>query len=772
MLRERPLWLLSALVVIFFHAPLTTGTLYFRDLYQLFYPKRLLLSDRLAAWELPLWDAMTNGGQPFLATPSNTAFYPSHLLLLVLEPVTALNVSIVLQYLLCAVAAYWLARVVRLSQWGAFVSGAVFTFAGCSLSTANLLPLLLALPWVPLTIGCTLLYLRTGAHRWLTLAAICATMPLLAAAVELTAMMFVTLALWIVPARHASAPLPSRVRTILFAGIFAVLLAMMQILPATEVIANSSRGSARSYESFSKWSVDPRRLPELVVPSFFGDVRRLDERDYWGRARESDGFPYFLSIYFGAATLVLAAAGASNARSDAELPRRTLAALAISGVVLSLGSSLPFFHALWERLPLVATFRYPVKAMLIAILPIALLAGAGIDAIATASRRTSRLTVLVAFSVATLSMIFAMLLRSATSPVAVQLRSYFGNALGDPQRANLQWSFLHVMGALAVMALVIARCRPPLRAPLIAVVVAADLCIAGFAVNGYAPRSFFDPPAAAQLVRNITIPGRFHRAPDPAALRLTTPTNDLMWLSRWKIEALSGYSATAWGIPVVFHVDYDGLAPERIRRLSEILAKVPWPQRIRALQAAGVRSFMTTDVVRAAEVEEVAVLRTAEASPIHLYRIPSTRTARFVSRAIIVRSDEEALRAMFGGLPYDTIALEGSAAAAHDCGTGTVELERGSAEVMIMRANAPCSGWIVLSENDYPGWITKVNGVEVPTQRADFAFVAIPVSRGRHIIERRYEPRLPLLGVSISAIAFAGLAGLHLARRNRRDEAQ
>jgi hypothetical protein len=37
-----------------------------------------------------------------------------------------------------------------------------------------------------------------------------------------------------------------------------------------------------------------------------------------------------------------------------------------------------------------------------------------------------------------------------------------------------------------------------------------------------------------------------------------------MWLSHWKLEELSGYTAMTWGIPVTLHNDYDGLAPQRI----------------------------------------------------------------------------------------------------------------------------------------------------------------------------------------------------------------
>src|SRR5205823_1178731 len=120
--RERPFWVLLAAVVALFWRPLTTSTFFFRDLYQLFYPKKEFLVAALRSGQIPMWDPLTNGGQPFLASPTNTAFYPTNALFFVLPFQFAFNVDLVLHVLLCAAGAYWLARTLRLSPTAAFVS--------------------------------------------------------------------------------------------------------------------------------------------------------------------------------------------------------------------------------------------------------------------------------------------------------------------------------------------------------------------------------------------------------------------------------------------------------------------------------------------------------------------------------------------------------------------------------------------------------------------------------------------------------------------------
>src|SRR5207245_11342077 len=106
-----------------------------------------------------------------------------------------------------------------------------------------------------------------------------------------------------------------------------------------------------------------------------------------------------------------------------------------------------------------------------------------------------------------------------------------------------------------------------------ATVVAIDLLIAAYPVNVYAPRTLFDPPPLAGAVRDLVGPMRFYGGPAPATIR--APTNDVFWLARRRIEALSGYTATMFGIATIFHTDYDALAPEAIGRLGERMHGMP-----------------------------------------------------------------------------------------------------------------------------------------------------------------------------------------------------
>ena len=197
--REREWLLLAAVILVLFHRALTTGTLFFRDIYELFIPNAIFLARSLHAGAFPLWDPRFHGGIPF-TSPANSPFYPANVLYAILPSLAAFNLILVAHVVFASLAAYWLTRILGMSRRAAVVAGAAYALSGVLLSTLNLVPIALAMPWVPLTIGWTLCgagALAGARRRKLALAALCAAMPLLAGAAEVTAMMFLVLIAWV-----------------------------------------------------------------------------------------------------------------------------------------------------------------------------------------------------------------------------------------------------------------------------------------------------------------------------------------------------------------------------------------------------------------------------------------------------------------------------------------------------------------------------------------------------------------------------------------------
>jgi uncharacterized membrane protein YfhO len=66
-------------------------------------------------------------------------------------------------------------------------------------------------------------------------------------------------------------------------------------------------------------------------------------------------------------------------------------------------------------------------------------------------------------------------------------------------------------------------------------------------------------------------------------------------------------------------------------------------------------------------------------------------------------------------------------------------------------------GWLVALQTFYPGWHARVNGNDVPIERANVAFSAVPVGAGTSDIVLSYDPLSVRLGVLISLVSGVGL---------------
>jgi hypothetical protein len=74
--------------------------------------------------------------------------------------------------------------------------------------------------------------------------------------------------------------------------------------------------------------------------------------------------------------------------------------------------------------------------------------------------------------------------------------------------------------------------------------------------------------------------------------------------------------------------------------------------------------------------------------------------------------------------------------------------------------NAPTDGWVVLLDNDFPGWRASIDGKPARIYQANFTFRAVNVPSGRHQIEFSYRPLSFTVGVLVTGGALLGCAVL------------
>lgn len=805
--KEKTLWLLVLLGIAYFYRPLFFGeTFFFRDLFSIFLTQKQLFLNLVQSGELPLWDPYLHGGRPYFANALNSTFYPLNLLLWVLPFFQAFNLMIVLHVLGYLVFAYLFARVIGLQRASSFVVAIVYGFCGYTLSLINLLNMFLALMYMPALLLCWHLFWLKKQARWFLLTVLAGVIQIFAGSPEITILSMLFLFGWSLcyPYRIT----PGR-RMILWGllGVFIAGIASIQIIPLAEMLACSSRRYGLSYAAWSQWSLVPQRLPELIVPEFFGRVDTMNwSQNYWGSAIAPENIPFVFSIYIGAVALMLAILGGIHSGDHPTLPRttrRVLLSLFVCSVILSLGRFLPLFHLVYRYVPLASVFRYPVKILSVGLFPCALLIGYATDMYFGKFPHDRRPIIpsvrLVAFfwGVAALLIGFTLVFFFAENVAHTMLEHLFKRA-DDVAYLGLRASLLHTT-AVWILAALVYHYRRLRRVPwqgwMLAGILVVDLLVAGQRVNSYAPREIFtDIPEIVPVVREEMGNGRLFRdqSSDPRPDFRQIP-DDMMWMYRWTLETLDNSFAAFFRLPVIFHIDFDRMAPAYVMQLKVIIDSLSWERRLPLLSAGGVTLIINSEPLEFPGLEFLGYIPNRGNFPLYRYRNSrAVDRVEFVSQWKQVNTEPDALGLLLNSQydprkhvvlqqPESTFALllapkqpiddlvpiavnteltqylptfEGSQ---KPCAPAQISIRQTSATVNHLSVVAQCDGYLVFSEPYYPGWRVSVDGKQVPVLRANYAFSAVFLPAGEHDVTRWYRPNSLIIGAVCSAICCAVL---------------
>jgi hypothetical protein len=492
--------------------------------------------------------------------------------------------------------------------------------------------------------------------------------------------------------------------------------------------------------------------------------------EYWGARLVDFGFPYLLSLYLGAATVLLAVGGCLGSRGHAfwRSMRWALGGLAGLGLVVACGRHLPLVGTVLAATPGIDLVRYPIKALLLAGLPVALLAGRGVDVLAGGEPRTrAMLRGTAAASALGLGLASALSAAGLAGPV---LEVVFENG-GAQAAAGLPRPLLHAglaLGGLAVATLASGERR---RAGLVSLLVLVDLVAAGAAALPMAPKDAFPtPPRLAVRLGEHLEGGRFVRDRDPSTLAVPLAVNRAWAVASWWYSVVDGAQGANWGLPMVYHSDAEVLAGRRIADIASVIWSLPWEERIRLFRVAGADLVMTPDRPRLPELEEVAVLPTAATELVYrLYRLrPGVRQVWWVPTERTVLSSDEALRTIRAA------DFDPSREVVRELPSVTGHRHRGLVGALVPGAGlwtgevvAPADGMLVTALPWHPDLVLEIDGRAVRSERLNYSFTGAAVEAGTHGVRIVFAPCTVLWGGVLSLLGFLMVASLAAAPRLR-----
>lgn len=773
-LKPRSCLLLLAMLPFGFFWPVTLGRKVFAD-GDLFFYNYPLLHTTAAQWRaghVPLWNDYLFGGTPLLASMQAGVFYLPNALFLVLPAWLAYGQSILLHYSLIGVFTFLYLRALRLRPEAGLVGGLTFMLGGFTLANLGHVSTLRTLPWLPLMLYAFERWRQQGDRLAVALGGIAAGLMVLAGHPQIPLYAFAlltTYALWFAAAASGTA------RWRLCAGLLAILgvgagLSAVQTLTTLQALPEYLRPGEGGYEYFSKHSLHPLMLANLVLPQLIPS--NMAEQ----------------AVYLGIAPLLLVLVSARAPHAWGR-HRAYFAVIAGGGLALAMGEHAPL-HPWMHRVPLYRAFSAPARNWFEVSFALAALSALGTQALLAeeTAARARRLCMRVVAG-------FALLLLAGTLAVAGVQRYQLGLpdaglALADVRLSDvaLLARVPYLVVSLVLLAVIAGmRARLGLRIAwlLLPPWIATDLLSFGGSLYAlHEPAVFTEPPASLRALPRDAAPFRI------VTLEMGEGIPESKELLARNYNAVAGVQSV------------NGFDSLMLRQLAEasggilptygvVAGKPAWgqPRFQRLLDLLNTRfvlvparSRLMLDPERFRPVfrsSSVVIYENRGALPRFLFLFEAWRVTHEQAIAALATGRigrQEFLPHMAlvetptGGIGPPGFGRGPRPPAGVLAGTRIEPLSLAPSDVRL-RAQSPADAVLVHATNYAPGWRAYVDGAPAPLYRVDGLLQGVALPAGRHEVRFVYRPGGFVAGAAISAMTLllVGAGAWRQALRNAKE---
>lgn len=676
-----------------------------------------------------LWNRFGNCGQPFFGISSTGILYPANAAFLFLSPGHALEAVMAFDFAVAGIGAFFLCRELGCGRAASLCGALAFQFGNATIDLMTWGPQMGGpYVWLPASMLFTERLVR--APRWRDAVALGATLALallpgFPQAVLFNYQLIALRVAWVLVTRESARPV---VGSAAVAGglVLAPLFAAVALFPGVEQARLSVRNGPLSLEEMNQavsLSLDFLRKQVSGRWEIFNPILLVP----WVIA-----FPALLRPARARATLFYLCAG-----------------LVYADLALGMdGALFPWYRTL----PLGAIFREPARFVWMPAFCLTVLAGLGADALLWPKPRAAG--VVLRLALAGVGLWLFLLL----SPLGAPEKILIGAIAGGTIAAALGWRRLGAGAVvLAVFVDVVVLPHAPFRRLL------ADPDVLGTHADLF-----------ATLRGRMSPQDRVYVVPDDRSAALGQKTPAL-----FGVPSLHDYEPQPSRRYAEFFVRMRGGRP--MQSLNDFYYPLAYgaPGFNRGMLAlAGVRYVVTdTTPVNVSGIVSPADHPVARDATARAYEI-GERTPRAVwVPGIAVVPNSQLLLERLAQRPADAARRPLVEAAPRSGFVGQdlvaapreVTFERDDPEHVRLRVRAPARGFVLVSDQESPGWHATVDGSPAEIVRANYLFRVVEVPAGESVVEFRYAPRSVPVGAAVSLFAIGGVgAALYRARRTPR----
>jgi len=743
------------------------------DIPSLVYPWRILVVESLKNRTLPLWNPFYFGGMPLLANFQSATFSWVNLFFFFLPAIKAWSIGVIIQPLLTVFFTFLFLRHLKINKIASLLGGIVFAFSGFSLMwleynvhghTAMWLPLLLLV--VDRIVEDRKIKWVLGGSLFLALSIFAGYPQIVFYSLTATGFyaVFRLFGVW-----HKQKSFKKIIQSLLLLGSFVVLgvlLSAVQWLPGYETMRLSVREidpiASLSSGGFLPW----QNLVTFLAPDFFGNPATYN---FWGK-------PWYdnFALYVGILPLILVSLAIFGRKGKETW---FFIFLAIFALLLALPTPLGKWIA---NLGLYGVKSISARIIFLLDFSLAILAAFGLDWIINGSCRSTaprvthslasggpRVGLPVSRHPSVLIIIFIplfflivflglwgfVLLAGKFFPQAIWLLN-----LPVAKRNLILPSLLFGASGLLLIIFIYWRRLRWLVIWGLFLLVVFDLFRFGWKYLSFSkPDLVFPTTPVIEFLQ---------KQPKPFRVEFGEAIPQNMWMP-YSLESAAGYDAMA---PLRFTQFLGAVRTGR--------ADTPYG-RVAQVENYDSKLFDLLNIKYVLAVKyDAKGIRSPEGKPKPIFQNPKFKLVfedktvqvyenkNVLPRAFLVhdfavrQSNQEIIDQMLKpdfDLSKTVVLEENLPIKSIKTKINKIEWLENKPEVIKLISESEQPGFLLLTNNFYPGWTAFVDSKKTKIYRADFTFVAVEMPGGKHLIEFHYQPQLFIYGGLISLFSWANL---------------
>ncbi len=699
------------------------------DVINQIYPWKTFTIDTLKHLQIPFWNLYSFAGTPHLANYQSAVLSPLNLLFFILPFIDAWSLMVLLQPLLAGLFMYLFLKTLKMRGKGALVGSLAFMFCGFITTWMAYATLGFAILFLPLTLFAIEKFYQTQKNKFLILLSLTLPLSFFSGHFQISIYFFLFTVAYIIFKLYQTRNIHQTLYIILYIFL-GLALSLPQLLPSVEAYLQSARSGI-----FAKLEVIPwGYLSTFVAPDFLGNP--VTRNDWFGHYAE-------WNVYIGVIPLMLAFYAILRNRIKEVMFFSVMALLAIL-----LSFQTPLLDLLiFLKIPVLSTSAVS-RIIVLFSFSMSVLAGFGLSAL---HKDIEQKNLKPIFGWLT---IFILIFTVLWAVVLLKLFIPIDRIVVARQNLILPSALLFATSVIVTISLLMVNFKKKylirILALLLIVAVAFDLLRFTNKWMPFDPRSIMYPkiPVADEFSR---ISG-YDRVLTNAGSEATT---------YYKLPSVEGYDTlyiNRYGefIASLSHGDLQ----------SSSRTTVSFPKNglytMQAINLLGIKYI----------VHKVADDHAAWTFPIWNYKNEAFSLlyndgvyqvfennnvfprAFLVNSYVVETNPQKILNKMFGSdLNLRNSVILEQKLSANLSGKGTAKIKDYSTNKISITANSTGDNLLFLSDSYYPGWQAYIDGNKTQIYRADFAFRAVLIPKGEHVVEFVYRPLSFTVGVLFAGVS-------------------